>query len=56
MPLDARSLIALKLSNSQTATDVYAPQAIEERRPVAGRCEAAMEHGIRTYVDEVVEN
>jgi hypothetical protein len=41
--------LALKLSRSKAATDVYDPQTIEERRAVAGRCEAAMKHGIRTY-------
>ena len=29
------------------------PQSIEERRAVAGQCEAAMQYGIRTYVDEM---
>ncbi len=43
----------LKLSGSKAATDVYDPQTIEERRAVAGRCEEAMQYGIRTYVDEM---
>ena len=29
------------------------PQTLEERRRIAGMCEAAMEHGIGTYVDEM---
>ena len=29
------------------------PRTLAERRQVAGRCEAAMAHGIRTYVDEM---
>jgi hypothetical protein len=29
------------------------PQTIEERRQVAGQCEAALQYGIRTYVDEM---
>ena len=29
------------------------PQTIEERRELAGTCEATMEYGIRTYVDEI---
>ena len=45
--------MALKLSNSKAATDVYDPQTIEERRKVAGRCEDALKYGIRTYVDEM---
>ena len=28
-------------------------QSMEERREVAGRCEAALQYGIRTYVDEM---
>ncbi len=45
--------MALKLSRSKAATDVYDPQTIEERRAVAGRCEAALQYDIRTYVDDV---
>lgn len=29
------------------------PKTIEERRAVAGECEAALQYGIRTYVDEM---
>ncbi len=29
------------------------PQTIAERRQVAGQCEAALQYGIRTYVDEM---
>ena len=29
------------------------PKTIEERRAVAGECETALQHGIRTYVDEM---
>lgn len=43
----------LKLSGSKAATDVYDPTTIEERRSVAGQCEAALRYGIRTYVDEM---
>ena len=43
----------LKLSGSKAATDVYDPQTMEERRTVAGRCEAALQYGIRTYVDDM---
>lgn len=43
----------LKLSGSKAATDVYDPKTIEERRAVAGQCEAALAYGIRTYVDEM---
>jgi len=32
---------------------IYDPQTIEERRKVARRCEAALQYGIRTYVDEM---
>jgi len=33
--------------------DIRDPRTIEERRRVAGECEIAMQHGIRTYVDEM---
>ena len=45
--------LALKAGGFKAATDVYDPKTIEERRAVAGRCEAALEYGIRTYVDEM---
>ena len=45
--------LSLKLSGSKAATDVYDPQTMEERRTVAGRCEAALQYGIRTYVDNM---
>jgi hypothetical protein len=32
---------------------IYDPQTIEERRRVAGECEATLQYGIRTYVDEM---
>jgi len=32
---------------------IYDPQTIEERREVAGMCEAGLQYGIRTYVDEM---
>lgn len=38
---------------SDVTPDINDPTTIEERRRVAGECEAAMEHGIRTYVDEM---
>ena len=43
----------LRLSRSKAATDVYDPKTIMERRAVAGQCEAALQYGIRTYVDEM---
>jgi hypothetical protein len=45
--------LMLKLSKSKAAVDVYDPKTIEERRTVAGNCEAALQYGIRTYVDEM---
>ena len=38
---------------SGASTDTYDPKTIEERRAVAGQCEAALKYGIRTYVDEM---
>jgi hypothetical protein len=43
----------LKLDRSKSAMDVYDPKTIEERRAVAGRCEVALNYGIRTLVDEM---
>jgi hypothetical protein len=37
----------------KVATGVYDPQAMEERRAVAGQCEESLDYGIRTYVDEM---
>lgn len=37
----------------KTATDIYDPTTIEERRVVAGQCEESLQYGIRTYVDEM---
>ena len=45
--------LALKLSKSKAATDIYDPPTIEERRKVAGSCETALQYGIHTYVDEM---
>ena len=45
--------LAIRASKSKAATDVYDPKTIEERRAVAGECEAALKYGIRTYVDEM---
>jgi len=46
-------LLLFKVRRSRAATDVYDPKSIEERRAVAGRCETALQYGIRTYVDEI---
>ena len=33
----------------------YDPKTIEERRAVAGECQAALEYGLHTYVEDPVE-
>ncbi len=33
--------------------DVHDPQTLEQRRQVAGTCEASLSYGVRTYVDEM---
>lgn len=38
---------------SDVTPDINDPTSMAERRKVAGECEAAMEHGIRTYVDQM---
>lgn len=45
--------LALRLSKSMAATDIYDPQNLDERRKVAGKCEKSLEYGIRTYVDDM---
>jgi hypothetical protein len=45
--------LALKLSRSKAAMDVYDPKTMKERRAVAGECKDALKYGIRTYVDEM---
>lgn len=41
----------LELAGSKAASDIYDPQTLEERRAVAGRCQAELEYGIPTLVD-----
>jgi hypothetical protein len=43
----------LKKGIPKTATEIYDPKTIEERRSVAGQCEESLRYGIRTYVDEM---
>jgi hypothetical protein len=43
----------LKKGIPKTATDIYDPKTIGERRSVAGQCEESLQYGIRTYVDEM---
>jgi len=45
--------LALKLFAPKAARDVYDPKTIDERRSVAGKCQAALSYGIRTYVDDM---
>ncbi len=37
----------------RVSMEYYDPQTIEERRTVAGDCDAALQFGIRTYIDEM---
>lgn len=43
----------LELSGSKAATDIYDPKTIDERRAIAGRCQAELEYDIPTVVDEM---
>ncbi len=45
--------LAMKVRRSKSATDVYDPKTMEERRQVAARCESALQYGIPTLVDEI---
>ncbi len=43
----------LKRGIPKTATEIYDPRTIAERRSVAGQCAESLQYGIRTYVDEM---
>jgi hypothetical protein len=43
----------LKRGIPKTATEIYDPKTIEERRSVASQCEESLQYGIHTYVDEM---
>jgi hypothetical protein len=45
--------LMLRLSGTKAAMDLYDPRTMEERRAAAGQCQASLEYGIRTYVDEM---
>jgi len=45
--------LALKLFAPKAAKDVYDPKTIDERRSVAGECQAALSYDIHTYVDDM---
>jgi len=40
-------------NEKQREHGIYDPKTMAERREVAGMCEAALQYGIRTYVDEM---
>ena len=48
--------LMMKFYAPKVALDLYDPKTIEERRAVAGQCEAALQYGIRTYVDDMVDS
>lgn len=43
----------IKRYAAKTATNIYDPTTIEERRAVAKQCEQTLQYGVRTYVDEM---
>ncbi len=43
----------LELSGSKAASDIYDPTSMGERRAVAERCQAELEYGMPTLVDEM---
>jgi hypothetical protein len=43
--------LLFKLKGTKAAMDITDPTTMEERRAVAGQCEAALQFGVRTYVD-----
>lgn len=40
-----------KVAGFKSASDIYDPKSIQERRATAGVCEDSLKYGIRTYVD-----
>lgn len=43
----------VKFYSPKVSMDIYTHKTIEARRKAAGECEAALQYGIRTYVDEM---
>ena len=43
----------MRLFSAKVSMDLYDPVTIEERRAAAGECEASLQYGIKTYVDEM---
>lgn len=43
----------MKIFEPRASMTHYDPQTMEERRAVAGECEAALQYGVLTYVDEM---
>jgi hypothetical protein len=50
------SKLMLKAMGPKAATDIYDPKTIEERMAVARRCQAALQYGIPTYVDDMEDS
>jgi hypothetical protein len=48
-----RGIIKRVFPYPKASMEHYDPTTIEERRAVAGECQAALEFGVRTYVDEM---
>jgi hypothetical protein len=47
------SKVIMRLFSSKVSMDLYDPQTIEERRAAAHECEASLQYGVKTYVDEI---
>lgn len=45
--------LVLRLLRSKALTDIEDPKSLPERRAVASQCEATLQYGVRTYVDEM---
>jgi hypothetical protein len=43
----------MRLFSVKVSMDLYDPVTIEERRAAAGECEASLQYGVKTYVDEI---
>ena len=43
----------MRLFSAKVSMDLYDPVTIQERRDAAGECEASLQYGVKTYVDEI---
>jgi hypothetical protein len=47
------SRVIMRTFSAKVSLDIYDPVTIEERRAAATECEASLQYGVKTYVDEI---